>query len=407
MSAQSFTFREVLHSDTQVPGFGPNFTGSFIHADGDEDVFVGSGFNPTTNQSEFGIVRRHTDGTFTTLLDHNTIVSHPVFSGTTTFSFVDAIDVLESDVYFSGRVSFDNHLYRLGSDGTPQLMEQSGTAPSTFRRLRALPNGDVVIHGTGTSSVFNNPGFYKNSSGTNTTIADRNTAVPSGTGTFDIDSFQSSRGDIGKNGSVIFQGTNGAGLSGIYSDRSGSLEKIVDTNDVMPGTGEQFFGFADPTIANNIAYFAAATVNPNDNRIGFYSVDEEGNFDTLVNNATPYGNDQFLNFDVFSLAVSGDAAVFQAVTNNDPEVAAYYKSGSTFSELARVGDQIDGREISLIAGSSAAEDGEFYMSFRFTDNTAGTYRVAVTAVPEPSAFALIAIVSGVTVCRNRRRGRRV
>ncbi|MDV6028750.1 MAG: hypothetical protein F9B45_01275 [Phycisphaera sp. RhM] len=199
-----------------------------MRSDGDEDVFIASGFNATTNQSEFGIIRRSSDGSFSTLVDHNTIVSHPIFSGTTTFSFIDAVDVFENDVFFSGRVSTDNYLYRLGSGGTPQLIEQLGTSPRTFRNLRVLANGDVVMHGSGTSSVFNNPGFYKNSGGTNTTIANRNTAVPSGTGNFDIDSFQSSRGDIGKNGSILFHGDNGAGLFGVYSDRSGTLSVCPD-----------------------------------------------------------------------------------------------------------------------------------------------------------------------------------
>ncbi len=404
-NAQTLQFREVLHSDTQVPGFGPNTTASFVRSDGDEDVFIASGFNATTNQNEFGIIRRSSDGSFSTLVDHNTIVSHPIFSGTTTFSFIDAVDVFENDVFFSGRVSTDNYLYRLGSGGTPQLIEQTGTSPRTFRNLRVLANGDVVMHGSGTSSVFNNPGFYKNSGGTNTTIANRNTAVPSGTGNFDIDSFQSSRGDIGKNGSILFHGNNGAGLSGVYSDRSGTLEKIFDTNDFMPGTGEQFLGFADTEIDNNVAYFAAATVNASNNRIGFYSVDEAGNFDTLVNNDTPYGDDEFLNFDTFSLAVNGDAAVFRAVTDNDPELVTYYKVGSTFGELARVGDVIDGRQISFLAGASAAEEGEFYISFRFTDNTLGTYRVAVSAVPEPSLFAPILIAAGCCLTQRRHRKR--
>ena len=87
VEAQDVTFDEVSHTSIQVPGFGPNFNADFFKSDGDEDLFVGSGFNPNTNTNtnELGLIRRHADGSFTTLLDHNTVINDPRFANNTTF----------------------------------------------------------------------------------------------------------------------------------------------------------------------------------------------------------------------------------------------------------------------------------------------------------------------------------
>src|SRR4030095_9281072 len=86
---------------------------------------------------------------------------------------------------------------------------------------------------------------------TSTRIADTQTAVPGGTGTFTI--FADARAIGG--GKVAFIGYDSALAPGIYSYQGGLLGVVADTHTTLPGTTDTFSDFFDVTIDGALVAF--------------------------------------------------------------------------------------------------------------------------------------------------------
>ena len=87
-----------------------------------------------------------------------------------------------------------------------------------------------------------------------TRIADTNTAVPGGAGTFSL--FADAKAIEG--GKVAFIGYDSGSGSGIYTFRNGVLDVLADESTPVPGTVSTFFSFYDVSIDNGIVAFTAA-----------------------------------------------------------------------------------------------------------------------------------------------------
>ena len=104
-------------------------------------------------------------------------------------------------------------------------------------------------------------GFYKSSNGILSTIADKNTAIPGGIGTFySVDSA------IINDSNVVFKGNiAGANFSfvpqGIYIKRGDTpLEVVVDRNTTIPSGTGNFTGFGSLGLnKNNVAFIGSGT----------------------------------------------------------------------------------------------------------------------------------------------------
>jgi len=96
----------------------------------------------------------------------------------------------------------------------------------------SVDGGDVAFNGTGSSQE----GIYADIGGLGV-VADRNTAIPGGSGYFTI--FVSPNLD---SGNVVFLGQGSSGQVGIYTD-IGSLGVIADTNTAIPAGLGYFTGF--------------------------------------------------------------------------------------------------------------------------------------------------------------------
>jgi hypothetical protein len=91
-----------------------------------------------------------------------------------------------------------------------------------------------------------------------TRIADTQTAVPDGTGTFTI--FADARAIGG--GKVAFIGYDSALAPGIYSYQSGLLGVMADTHTTVPGTADTFSDFFDVAIDGAFAAFTGGWPGP-------------------------------------------------------------------------------------------------------------------------------------------------
>lgn len=128
-----------------------------------------------------------------------------------------------------------------------------GVGTFTFFGRPALHGKNVAFAGQALfGSIIKPIGIYKWVEGTLIRVADRDTSIPGGTGTFD--DFSSSVSISG--GTVAFQGSDSAGQAGIYTDSNG-LQVIADTSVSIPNGSGSFTGFSSPWLKNDLVVFAA------------------------------------------------------------------------------------------------------------------------------------------------------
>ena len=89
-------------------------------------------------------------------------------------------------------------------------------------------------------------------------IADTDTPVPGGTGTYSL--FHDARAVDGDR--VAFLASDGAGDSGVYAWRSGNLRMLADRSTTVPGTTEEFTTFFDVALDVSRVSFTAVWPGP-------------------------------------------------------------------------------------------------------------------------------------------------
>lgn len=128
-----------------------------------------------------------------------------------------------------------------------------GVGTFTFFGRPALDGGDVAFVDEALfGSIIKPIGIYKWVDGTLVKVADRDTSIPGGTGTFD--SFGSTVSISG--GNVAFQGSDSAGHAGIYTDPNG-LQVVADTSMSIPNGSGSFTEFSRPWLKDDLVVFAA------------------------------------------------------------------------------------------------------------------------------------------------------
>jgi hypothetical protein len=228
----------VANVSTQVPGGVSNFD-SFdldVSIEGTDVVFIGETLSPAGSGVYVSV-----DGVgFETVADTDTQVpgSQGFFSG-----FLDA-SLSGGDVAFSGTGPSGNGVYtdvggplRVIVDPTT-MYPGGGTFPTFGNPTPSLDDGIVAFTSLNSdnsrSSVFNDVG------GTLVIVADEDTPVPGGQGTF-------SRigAEVATNqGSVAFSaGSESFSTSGIYTDAGGTLRLVANSHMLAPGTQETFVAF--------------------------------------------------------------------------------------------------------------------------------------------------------------------
>lgn len=398
------TFTRLIDTSVQVPNQDFQFNSfSEMVADGSDHYFIGARTGPDV-PTYAGIFRLR-NGVVSKIVDTDTEIPGDV-SGRS-FSFFDGVSARDGEVVFIGRDPFFvNQIFRYGTDGS--LTREPDNSTRTFRnvnRVATTPSGEIRFWGGVSNGDNSEDGVYRLEGGTRTAVANATTPIPDGTGTFDAPSFSPiSTSGFDRDGRFAFRGTGSDGQEGIYSDRSGTLEKVINVTDIPAGQSEPFVGFAFPEINGDSIGFLTGNVS---GVFGIFHIDADGNLSDMVNNQTLVpGTDQpFTQFGWHTLDES--FAVFHGAAD-DGQTSLYYTDGDEVGTVALVGDEIDGQIVDFIGSPTAIGNGEFLVPLRFTDSpffARYQFRLA-TAIPEPATWAVLGVCAvGFTMRRVARRRR--
>lgn len=309
---------EVVTTNATIPGTSQNFQliTTPVISNGDV-VFPAFG----ALDSGVGGIYTNIGGGLNVVADTNT----PIPDGTGNFPVMQFLGTSIDD---DGNVAIGSRFNGIYTfiDNTLTTVANTSTAipggTGNFERFGApsIDDGLVAFRVYQTTSSFE--AIYTNLTGTLTAVVDTNTAIPEGTGNFKT---------VGNpsldNSGLAFLGTDSADNGGIYESKDGLLELIANTETVIPGRTDTFFAFSNPTYDDgNVAF------------LGF----GEGGFSGIYTNL-----------------------------------------GGTLTKIFAQGDVIDGKTIAgIFLGSQAIDENRITFNAIFTDGSEGIY--VVTAVPESS-----------------------
>ncbi len=136
------------------------------------------------------------------------------------------------------------------------------SSPGTGFGLATIDGGNVAYTKTQLDgSRVITTGVYGYINSRLVTVADLNTSIPKGTGTFSefptIDDGYSRPTIVPviEGGAVYFVGSGAKGQSGIYTNRTGSLTALVNTSMKYPGRSEKFLRFGGISVSNGVVAF--------------------------------------------------------------------------------------------------------------------------------------------------------
>ena len=166
-------------------------------------------------------------------------------------------------------------------------------------RHPSMRGGNVAFRAEGSDGQV---GAYTEISGVLGLVADTNTPIPGGSGSF-TEFGASLGGSVSFDGlNVVFRGLGSSDQDGVYTDEGGTLRIVADTNTPIPGGTGNFAGFRfDPSIDSGSTAFAGGdTTGPL-----FRGVYTEigGALSVVADSSTPVpgGTGNFSSFDIVSM----------------------------------------------------------------------------------------------------------
>jgi hypothetical protein len=382
---------------------------------------------------------------FTKVADTDT----PVPGGVNTFGSFSPPSVSGSRVAFTavdsagsaGIYTWQGGVFRVVADATTGIPDSTETF-TTFGPP-SISGQRVAFVGTG---ALRQQGVYTdNARGTVSVVVDGNTPIPSGTLNFRSFGLHPSL----SGGHLAFVGSRGR-QRGIYLETDGKLGVIADTNQLVPGTTENFVSFGDPSasgariafagrgttqqgiyIANgggklsvvadtstaipggsgNFAFFGDPASSGGD--LAFLGEDSSftpgvyrtrGRFLELVANTNtllPDGSDVFSSFD--DPAISGDVVAFHGVSASGEGI--YIREGGVLSKVIDTNDILDGKTpVSFGLFREGLNGSTLAFDVHFDDGSEGLY--LTTVMPEPSSLGLLGVgLLGLLIAARCRRAR--
>lgn len=249
-----------------------------------------------------------------------------------------------------------------------------GTGTFESQNLPVFWNGNYAFLGTGSAGQA---GIYTGLPGSLARVADRSTLMPDGGGaTFDEFNPDNSRLGINTAGDVAFVGVSSGGLTGIYRSSSGTLSKVVDTTDVVPGSSDHFKYLENPTLTATSTVFFGTAVPEGGPIGGIYERDFAGGAISPV--ATLGGMDPLGNtFNGFSGPLAGGSRIAFVGLYGTGGSGLYYMEDDTLHTLFTAGMTIPGTSIiaeQVLANFSLNETGDIL--FTLNDAFDSRYIVA-------------------------------
>lgn len=266
----------------------------------------------------------------------------------------------------------------------------------------SIDDEDVAFIGT-QDNVY---GVFARRRGVIERIADTETQIPNGPGTFthsELASASISRGRVAFGGSRLVYHPETDSWSiwrGVYTDLHGTLEPVADNTTPLPfPSGNQVgcLGGAVVIAGDSIVFGADNSTNC---RLRFADHESalflwDGNTDSvtrIVDSSMPIpdGIGRFTNIGEFSF--DGESVAFSA-SDATGQSGIYWWHDGEVRKVIDAGDSLDGREIAWLSIESDALDGTSiaFLAAYDSDNTQGVY--VATLVPEPSSIVMAGVAT--------------
>ena len=399
-NAGGLSFVEVADTSTSIPNGTGNLTSFGLPAiDGNYIAFDATGSN-----GQDGIYAWSQAGGLQRVTDNN---------GTGFSTFLSPTVDVHGTAAFQGDTS---GIYTGvgGGSSVTTIASASSTVPGNpggsffFNALDSRPasinNGVVAFEAWSRSSTGVDQGIYTgpSSGGPLSLVADRSTFLPFGTGTTQMIFFN---GPAINNGQVLFNANNGS-ASGVYALINGSIIRVIDSTQTLPGTNVNFSlsegsGITPGAIAGGrVAFWSNG---------GYYGMNTDGTLTPLAttSNTPPGGNAPFI--ETFGLGLNANGSyLFTGQTASG--FGIYYSPSFTSGDYTRLigdGDQLDGKtilEVQTLPYSLSGND--FVIDVTFTDRSQAIFEgiLGGQSVPEPSSIVLLLMGGGAVDalrCRSR------
>jgi hypothetical protein len=255
------SLRTVADHNTRVPGRAGTFGGfGRVSAEGGDVVFVGGRRDLSTGSLDMFGVYRYRAGMLSMLADSRTAVP----GGTGNFDDFNDVVTNGADVHFMATAGGRDGIYRYSGGSLSLIADENTPIPGrtgNFVRYShfATDTNDIAFVGIGAGGVT---GVYLYREASISVIADLDTPVPGGTGSF------AGFLDVAADGGEVALAGSGGGQSGIYLHSAGSLEVVADRNMRIPPADSLFFdGFSEVSLDSGDIVFVAG---PNHQVNGVY-----------------------------------------------------------------------------------------------------------------------------------------
>jgi hypothetical protein len=316
----------------------------------------------------------------------------------TTYTLTSFSSTLGSPSYapvFDGTGRSACSIYCTGGPGLAswngQTMEGAilagGTVPipggiATFANIGGPAISNGVIAFTGGNLNAGELGAYTSSTAALARIADKNSAIPGGTGNFT--NFHT-RCTI-HNGTVAFLATGGSGQIGVYTGNGGTLTRIADTTTPVPGGTGTFGSFLSPVITSAGVSF-----------VGLWGASQSGIYTTIGGSLTrvvdsqttyPGSGGVYMVSDVVpvtaQLAGSDSRLAFIARRTDTFAKGLFAWDGSGVTKLVESGQTFQGGYVYDPDMGPQAVDGN-KVGFKVTTTAGGGYRDFIATFGPPTA----------------------
>jgi hypothetical protein len=268
--------------------------------------------------------------------------STPVPKGVGNFSFMSFPLTSYGTVAFVGAGKDQPSNLYSSSGGQLVLALPLGAAiPSTGGKFTGfgmpVPAQQALLF-TGSGSL-GTQGVYVKSGEILKAIADTNTPVPSGSGTFK--SFNGGI-DFDVRGAIAFAANDAAGNPGVYASAfpTGGIAMVANSSTPIPGGSGAFNNFSSPSVSDyGVAFFASRTGSPPAG-VGLY-LSRNGALKVLANTQTPVPNAGG-TFSAFGApALGGSSVAFHAIGTNGSQ-GIYLSDGGSVSVVADLTTPVPG-----------------------------------------------------------------
>lgn len=186
------------------------------------------------------------------------------------------------------------------ADRNTPIPDGSGTFFfSPFSERTSVHGQNIAFVATGAGDQ---EGVYAEIGGVLDVVADRSTPIPGGSGAFEPQPGSFALADVSLSADAVAFVGRGAGQEGLYWNVNGDLELVVDLSYQIPGQLENFTGFRGPSLDGDEIAFRGAGDPPLQ---GIYAI-FDGTTQVIADTTTQVPGQSF-NFQMFEISPSLDS----------------------------------------------------------------------------------------------------